>query len=508
VSVPVNWVLAQTDLGLQLRGGKSGTNREITLALATELPEPFRWLSGGELVLTTGIRLPTDTAERVAYLRGLAECNVAALGFGTGLTHPQIPADLVSGADDIGLPLFEVPLRTPFAAVVKRVTARLAELEYDAVLRASRAQPRMTRAVVYGGARAIVRELARSLTSKVLVLNPAGKVVECHPEALDAPLLEAVREAVADGASALSSSVSMDRSGAALTFQRISVGSAVHGDLVVISKAPLSPIDQILLGHATSLLALDFEKPARLEAAQNELNSHALGLLMSADVDLGPAWTQLSQAADNSGRIRVLVITCESATAAKEAQNVVAAAVGQLGRSLFMRTQDRQLTVVLPGTEGPDFARRIATGISSPIRKLIRVGLSGAQQVDQLLQAVDHAKLASSAAERGGLPLEFAALTGRALLSFDASREILNAVADTMLTPVMDYDRAHGTELVESLRAFLEANGHWESAAAATGVHRHTLRKRITLAESLLGCNLDIARVRAELLLAIIARQP
>ena len=508
MSVPVAWVLAQSDLGLQLRGGATGTAREITLALATELPDPFRWLSGGELVLTTGIRLPADTADRVEYLRGLDECNVAALGFGIGLTHRQIPADLVAAADDIGLPLFEVPLPTPFAAVVKRVTARLAELEYDAVLRASRAQPRMTRAVVYGGARAIVKELARSLTSKVLVLNPAGKVVECHPESLDPTLLATVRAAVADGASALSSSVSMDRSGAALTFQRISVGNAVHGDLVVVSRAPLSPIDQILLGHATSLLALDFEKPARLEAAQNELNSHALGLLMCADVDLGPAWAQLARAGDTSGRIRVLAIACETAPAAKEAQNVVAAAIAQLGRPLFMRSQDRHVTVVLPGTEGPEFARRVATEISSPVRKLIRVGLSGAQQVENLLQAIEHAKLAASAAERGGLPLEFGALTGSALLSFDASRRILNALADTMLTPVMDYDRAHGTELVASLRAFLEANGHWESAAAALGVHRHTLRKRITLAESLLGCNLDIARVRAELLLAIIARQP
>jgi len=38
-------------------------------------------------------------------------------------------------------------------------------------------------------------------------------------------------------------------------------------------------------------------------------------------------------------------------------------------------------------------------------------------------------------------------------------------------------------------------------------VHRHTLRSRIVRVQSLLDCDLDVARVRAELLLAIIAWQ-
>jgi purine catabolism regulator len=92
-------------------------------------------------------------------------------------------------------------------------------------------------------------------------------------------------------------------------------------------------------------------------------------------------------------------------------------------------------------------------------------------------------------------------------LSIDSARHVLNAVADTLLAPLGAYDRDHGSELLVSLRAFLEANGHWETAASAIGVHRHTLRKRMTFVQELIGCNLDIARVRAELLLALLAYQ-
>lgn len=507
MSVPVSWVLAQPDLALRLRGGAAGVTRAVDLALTSELASPFRWLSGGELLLTTGIRLPSTTADRVAYLRGLDDCKVAAVGFATGLTHDEVPRDLIEAADEIGIPLVEVPLKTPFAAVVKRVSARLAELQYDAVIRASRAQPKMTRTAISGGAPAIIQQLARTLKSNVLILDATGEAAECHPRSLDARLLTAVRSAVASGASAGSTSVAIDARTGWITHQRIGVGRESHGDLVVVSKAPLGHVDQVLLGHANSLLALDFEKPARLRQAQQQLNSQALGLLLGGEHDLTPAWAQLAQVADSGRQIRALVIECETAPAMNAVRAAITDAVERAGYPLFLHAAERQLTAVLPGGEGTEFVRRLATELVGSTRRLIRVGLSGAHPLDNLVDAVDNARLAASAAERGGLPLDFTALAGRALLSVDASRKVLDAVADTMLTPIVDYDRVHSTDLLTSLRAFLEANGHWETAAAAIGVHRHTLRKRITTAQKLLGCNLDIARVRAELLLAILARQ-
>ena len=499
MAVSVGWVLAQPDLGLRLAGGAAGLSREIALALTTELVSPFRWLSGGELVLTTGIRLPQTAAERLAYLRGLDECHVAALGFATGLTHTEIPADLAVAADEIGIPLVEVPLRTPFAAIVKQVMARLAEQQYEAVLRASRAQPRMTRAGVSGGTHAIVAELAKALSSTVLVLDPAGAVVECLPRELDSEQMDVIRSA-----SAAASGVSVHIPGISMTHQRISVGRRSYGVLVVVGRAPLSHVDQILLGHANSLLALDFEKPARLEAAQQQLNSGALGMVLGADADLGPARAQLAYIADARGRIRVLVIDCETARAVELVRSVVPDALRRAGYPVFMYAESRQLTVLLPGAEDTAFAGRLTADLSGAQRKWIRIGLSSAHSLDEVAAAAGTARLAAAAAERGAVALEFAALTGRALLSSQASRDILTAVADTTLTPLIEYDSANGTHLMESLHAFLEANGHWESAAAATGVHRHTLRKRIANAQTLLGCDLDNARVRAELLLAIL----
>jgi purine catabolism regulator len=62
-------------------------------------------------------------------------------------------------------------------------------------------------------------------------------------------------------------------------------------------------------------------------------------------------------------------------------------------------------------------------------------------------------------------------------------------------------------DLVPTLTEFLENNGHLENAAAALGVHRHTMRNRLGRIAEILGCSLDSADIRAQLLLAVRARE-
>ncbi|MGH3726583.1 MAG: PucR family transcriptional regulator [Mycobacterium sp.] len=498
----MRWVLDQPDLRLTIKGGAAGLGREVNLALTTELADPAPWLSGGELVLTTGIGLPASARDRRNYLHSLDENGVAALGFGIGLSHDEVPSELLAVADELGMPLIEVPLRTPFAAVVKAVSTRIAELEYDAVLRASRAQPRITRAIVVGGAQAVTAELGRSLRASVVVLDSGGTVVASHPRNLDVATVNLIRGALTPGAA---SGAHLLEPGIAVSQQVIGVGGTAYGVLAVVSKTPLTFVDQVLLGHANSLLALDFDKPSRLQDAQRRLNGQALGLLLGDERNLDPVWAQLNQAADGRGRIRVLVVDADPVSVLRRVQSSVARAMESAGYTVFAHIAEGQLTVVIPGAETALFAQQLFTEIDGRTRKRLRAGLSGAHPVGRLVDAVQNAKLAASVADPGGMPLEFTSLAGSALLSFGASREVLVAVANATLGPVAEHDTSHGTELMVSLRAYLEANGHWESAAAAVGVHRHTLRKRVETAQSLLACDLDVARVRAELLLAMLA---
>ncbi|QBJ94819.1 PucR family transcriptional regulator [Rhodococcus sp. ABRD24] len=507
MNLPVRWLLSQPELALELKAGAAGLGADVTFVVTTELSDPAQWLSGGELILTTGIGLPLAAADRRTYMRNLSECGVAAIGFGTGLSHPEVPGDLVTAAEELGLPLFEVPLPTPFVAVAKKVMGRLGEQQYEAMLRASRAQPRMTRAAIQGGAGATIRELSVACSATVVLLDPSAQVIDAYPARVDTTALAEIVALTASGTGVASSSVALDRSGATVAVQSISAGNVVHGYLAAVSASGLGYVDQILLGHANSLLALDFEKPRRLRAAQNRLNSEALGLLLSTDLDLGPARKQVAQAADDQGRVRAMTVLCDDTAVATRVATAADEQMTGSARQLFARRDDTSVTVLLRGTDGPDFVRRLVQGLRIPDRKSVRVGLSTPHPIDKVAESVEQSRLTASAAEYGGRPVEFATLAGSALLTFPESRRVLDALADTMITPLVEHDARQGTELLASLRAYLEANGHWESAAATLGVHRHTLRSRIARVEAILGCDMGVARVRAELLLAIISRQ-
>ena len=78
------------------------------------------------------------------------------------------------------------------------------------------------------------------------------------------------------------------------------------------------------------------------------------------------------------------------------------------------------------------------------------------------------------------------------------------AIASAVLHPL---ETLGGAELLRTTAEFLLRNGHWESTAAALGVHRHTLRNRIDRISALLGRDLSAAPARAEIWMALKARE-
>ena len=96
------------ELHLDLATGEQAAGAPVRWVHISELEDPTPWLSGGELMLTTGIPLETAAKQR-AFVRLLADRNLAGLGFGTGFSHRKLPKALVEEAEKRDFPLFEVP---------------------------------------------------------------------------------------------------------------------------------------------------------------------------------------------------------------------------------------------------------------------------------------------------------------------------------------------------------------------------------------------------------------
>ena len=77
-----------TDLDVQLLAGEDGLDAPVRWVHISELTDPTPFLSGGELLLTTGMALDSAKAQR-DYIDRLADHGLAGLGYGTGLRAPE-----------------------------------------------------------------------------------------------------------------------------------------------------------------------------------------------------------------------------------------------------------------------------------------------------------------------------------------------------------------------------------------------------------------------------------
>jgi len=170
-TVPLSWLLRRPGLGLRpVHVGER--DPDITWAHAIELDDPAPFLRGGELVLTTGLRLPRGTAGQSAYVDRLVQANAAALGLGTGLRHAQVPAGVRRACEAADLPLVDVPLPTPFIAVSQAVADRLGELRRLRLIETMDQQRALSRAAVRGGVDAVVRHGRPPARRRRLPLRP------------------------------------------------------------------------------------------------------------------------------------------------------------------------------------------------------------------------------------------------------------------------------------------------------------------------------------------------
>ena len=160
-----------SEMGLELTTGDAGADAPVRWVHISELPDPTPWLSGGELLLTTGIQLDSEKRQR-EFVRLLAGHHLSGLGFGTGFDHEQLPAGVVEEAEELGFPVFEVPYELPFIALTEKAFARLVNEQYEVLQRGIAIHKRLERLVLEeSGLDEVVRALAAATGGAVCVFS-------------------------------------------------------------------------------------------------------------------------------------------------------------------------------------------------------------------------------------------------------------------------------------------------------------------------------------------------
>ncbi|MFE2166325.1 PucR family transcriptional regulator [Streptomyces sp. NPDC059447] len=177
-------LLGTEELGLRLLAGGGGGPGGIAAVdvhgvHASEMADPSPYLLGGELLLTAGTDLAGLAGARVAgvdaaeYVERLVRAGAAALGFGVTPVHEVVPQALLDACDRYGLPLLEVPPRTPFTAVARAVWRLMAQARTRELRRVTEAQQSLAAAAARPDpVPAVLSRLAASLGGWTALLAP------------------------------------------------------------------------------------------------------------------------------------------------------------------------------------------------------------------------------------------------------------------------------------------------------------------------------------------------
>ncbi len=135
-------------------------------------------LSGGEMVLTTGVLLAGDEGAQAEYIQSLHRAEAAAVVLGLGRAFPAPPDVMRRAAERCGLPMIVLHRPFPFAELTEEVQARLVRRKFAAVSLSEAVRTALTGLITAGAPlQPLLDEVAQHSGCPVVVTNLAHRVL-------------------------------------------------------------------------------------------------------------------------------------------------------------------------------------------------------------------------------------------------------------------------------------------------------------------------------------------
>ncbi|MEV6878146.1 PucR family transcriptional regulator ligand-binding domain-containing protein [Amycolatopsis sp. NPDC051128] len=422
----VKTLLGLPGLRLRPRAGVELLDRPVTRIYVTELSDPGRYLSAGELVLS-GLLWWREPGDADPFVAALARSGAAALA-ASGADSGGIPDDVVDACVRHRIPLLEVPPDLSFSVITEQVVLALAAAS-------DRARKRLL-AAADAPVETLLERASAEFGLPCWVLSALGRVV-AGTAPLPVPVADVVRR----------------------------YAGKEPGSLTVV------PVEG---RHAVPwLIAVG----GPLSTAQAELAEELAGLVGVTRARAPRPGVELP------GDVRVVALRTEGTDESQDVlrdllpEGILLESTGDTSyaaTSTWPAGAAAELSTVEPLLR----AKRILCGVSDPAPR------GSARETARYTLEV--------AAGRPGRVSVVAAgeVDAHELLLAGAPAGLRAALRRRVLGPLLDYDAEQHTDLVHTVRVFLECSGSPTRAAKALHVHVNTLRYRIGRAGELLGTDL------------------
>jgi purine catabolism regulator len=468
--------------------GATLPERTVTGVHISELMDPTPYLEGGELLLTIGMALSGHAAQADAYTARLVRLGVAALGFGVGPIHDQVPDTLVRACEATGLPLLVVPAPTPFLTVARKYWSLIALAGQEELSASLGAHQDLVRAAAGPNpVSAVVRTLAVAVEGWASQLSPEGEVLEVWPRTRRRSASQLAAELGRLGAGP-HASATLPIGDDDVVLHPLIIRGRLTGFVATGCPRPMNVHDRQLVLTACSLLALQAEQQRRGTAGPRAARACVARLVLAGHLDAARALAVELGMSPLHPRVRVAALSGLTGTTAEEVLDAIEAALPRRLQQLVAAADAEEIWAILQPTDSAN-----ALAIIERVRAL--------RAPDARLLVSDELDVAEISVHRPGMRRglqEMAPGEER-----DLARPQTPGSVGRSLEPLLNYTR---TDLLGAVVAYLRHRGQWEAAANELGVHRNTLRHRIGTSMRVMDVNLDDPDVASTIWLMLRAR--
>ncbi|PSK88090.1 purine catabolism regulator [Murinocardiopsis flavida] len=523
----------------EVLSGADALSRAVRWVHVSELDEFSALLQGGELVLTTGLGLGSDTDSQQRYVHGLDRVGACGVVLELGRRFTEPPAGLRRAGQRLGFPVVVLHRPIRFVEVTEQVHSAIVADQLQR-LRFSHDVHR-TFSSLSAEHTSIPRILAhtRALAGAPVVLEDMGHRVLDY-DLGDAPAATALRHWERRSRDAADTGVSRPLGNERWTAARVESAGQAWGRLIVLGSGPLDDADAaMLLERAAQALALarllERDRQGVEQRAHSGFLSELLGGRGGAAADLGARAAALGL--PSGARFTALTLARRGATAGpppvepitaglgdtRVAEAAAAAARGLRVPALVGSLALGSVHVLVSHAEAAHADRdldRLAAAVHDRLAALpestgewvigaARPAGTLGDAGRRLAESAHIARAAATLPERGAArPIhrtEDVRLRGLIALLHDDPR--VEAFAAAELAPLRDHDAEHGTALFGLLTAFVRSGGNKTRLARAAHLSRAALYHRLASIEEVLGVDLADPETVTSLHVAVLVHE-
>jgi hypothetical protein len=499
------------DLGISiLVPAIDALERPILGSQITDLPDPSRYLSEGDLVLTNALWASTPGGAS-SFVSAASESKASAVVIGL-VDGGAVPDEVIRLCRQFGMTLATVGEDISLTVVAERISALQPE---GSSIRLARGQDFSRRLLEVeserGGPGGVLDVFTEASGIVAWLMSDVGALVAAvgtwpSPERVAStwnarptePGPEPARLRRADGATSSVWAVS--------SHSRI-----VAGYLVVEREfAELSPDTLVQVDAVVTALRLDLELAVRRRDAADASVAELMHALGDESVSVGEVSARLRLIGlDPQQPLVVVTASVADPEFPPEATLMIVEAITEAAQASERGCIDGESIVLFvnqPQTQPeqsfehaaepwlPFLAgRQLRVGISDPVASIEQLSSALAVARERLVATTGDASVVVTRTSN--------ARSHRALLALLGDRTRASFGAD-VLGPLVDYDERNGSELVATLRAFLDNGGAWVQTARDLELHPNTMRYRMSRVEDLTGRDLSRMSDRVDLFLA------